>query len=167
MSFAEDSPPKVGCGPLIIILAVLGAAATLAVGGAQVASLLSDPAQHCLAHGHPRLVCNAGAIGLVDLDALGETDRALEAAKAEVAAKATAAADLEKRLGEAEGRAKELDTALAGAKAAAGEVERLKGEVARRDARIAELGEKLAAAARKPEAPAARPTVPPVPKPRP
>ena len=170
MSSAEDSPPNAGRGPFIIILAVLGAVAALVVGGASGVSLVSAPAQDCLAQGNPRVVCVAGAIGLVDLAALAEKDRTLDAVKADVAAKAAAGAELEKRIGELEERAKELDAALAWGKAAAAEVERLKGEVARRDTRITELGEKLATATRKPEAlpaPTARPAAPPVPKPRP
>lgn len=170
MSSAEDPSPKAGRGPIIIILAVLGAVATLVVGGASVASLVSASGQDCLAQGHPRVVCSAGVIGLVDLAALAEKDRALSAATDEIASRTAAQADLERRVAESEGRAKELDAALAGAKAASAEVERLKGEIARRDARIAELGEKLATAARKPEVPplpTARPAAPPAPAPKP
>lgn len=147
-------------GVVTRVLATIGAVALFLVAGAAVFQFVSAPAQECLAQGQSRMVCAAGAIGLVDLGALSEKDRRIETLAAEVTAKTTAATDLEKRAGDLDGRVKELESALAGAKATAAEADRLRGEIARRDARIAELEK---AAAKRPEAipmPAARPAAP-------
>lgn len=147
-------------GVVTRVLATIGAVALFLVAGAAVFQFVSAPAQECLAQGQSRMVCAAGAIGLVDLGALSEKDRRIETLAAEVTAKTAAATDLEKRAGDLDGRVKELESALAGAKATAAEADRLRGEIARRDARIAELEK---AAAKRPEAipmPAARPAAP-------
>ena len=148
-------------GGVTRVLATIGAVALFLVVGASVFQFVSGPAQDCLAQGQSRVVCAAGSLGLVDLAALSEKDRRIEALAAEVTAKTAAAADAEKRAGDLDTRVKDLEGALAGAKAATAEADRLRGEIARRDARIAER--EKAAAAKRPEpipVPTARPAAP-------
>lgn len=167
MSVAEEPKNQTGCGIVSLILAAIGSVAVLVLVGAGVALTASSTGQDCLAAGQSRLVCGAGAIGLVDLAALDEKDKRITTLTDEVAAKATEAGEAVKRAEELAARVTELDTALAGAKTTAAAADQLRGEIAKRDARIAELTEK-AAAARKPEVvpvPTARPKTPAAPKP--
>lgn len=168
-------PVATNGGAVTRVLATIGTVALVLVAGASVFQFVSAPAQECLAQGQSRVVCAAGAIGLVDLAALGEKDRRIEALTAEVTAKTAAATDLEKQAGDLDVRVKELEGALAGARTAAAEADRLRGEIARRDARIAELekasaikrAEPIPVPAARPAAPgaqpAARPPAPPAP----
>jgi septal ring factor EnvC (AmiA/AmiB activator) len=150
------------------LLAILGAVAALLVAAASVVPFVSAPARECLAQDRPRVICAAGAIGLVDLAALDEKDRRIEGLTTEVAAKTGAVAEAEKRAGDLAGRIKELEGTVAGLQAKSAEADRLRGEIARRDARIAELEK----ASKRPEpipVPGARPAAPttPAPKPKP
>ena len=171
MSTSDDVVSETRGGGIVgKVFAAIGVIATVVVATGAALPFTAQSTKDCIGRGEPALVCAAGTMGLVDLSMSAEKDRALEAANAEVAAKAAAASELEKRVGDLDGRVKELEGALGGAKAAATEVERLKGEIARRDARISELTDRLAGP-RKPEpAPAAgaRPVAPaPVPRPAP
>ena len=171
MSSSETVVPEEvrGGGIVVKLLAAIGVVAVVGVAGAVILPTLSSAAKECRTRGEASAICTAGALGLVDLGAVVEKNRAFEAAKAEAAAKTAAAEELEKRANELDGRVKELEGMVASGKAAAAEVDRLKGEVGRRDARIAELTEKLAGAVRKPEPapPAAGRPATPLPKPAP
>ncbi len=172
MSSSDDAVSEErGGGIFGKVFAAVGVIAAAVVATGAALPFTAQSAKDCIARGEPALVCAAGTMGLVDLSMSAEKDKALEAAKAEATAKAAAAAEAETRLGESDGRAKELDGALAAART---EVERLKGELARRDARIAELTERLAAPTRRPDpgttpggrqVPAGTPIPRPAPKP--
>ena len=171
MSSSETIVPEEvrGAGIVVKLFAAIGVVAVAGVAGALILPMLSSAASECRERGEAAAICTAGALGLVDLGAVVEKNRAFEAAKAEAAAKAATAGEFEKRAGDLEGRVKELEGTLAASKAATAEVDRLRAEVGRRDAKIAELTEKLAGAARKPEAapPAAGRPAAPLPKPAP
>ena len=162
MSSLEETKPSSSCGIITKLLATVGGLAAMVVALGMVMQISSPKGRDCKAQGHGAVICAAGSLGFVDLEALAEKDRRIETLTGHVAAREAETASLATRIGEAEARLKDLDAAQATAKAAATEVERLRGEIGRRDGKIAELTEKLAATVKAPTVvPPVRPAPPP------
>lgn len=170
MSVQEETLDRPKTGAVTKLFAVFGGFTALVAVGVTALVATSDATKSCTVHGHPAVVCAAGALGFVDLAGLAARDEDLKAATARAATLEQEKARLAAQASEAEARIRDLEAA---AKTAGAEAERLRGEMARRDARIADLDAKLAAAMKRPEAaplPVTRP-VPPTgataPKPKP
>ena len=162
MSVSEETGRPAEGKPIKTLFATIGGLATAGLIGVSALTLLSEDAKVCSAQDYSAVICAAGAVGLVDLPALAARDSRLVDLSARITARDGEVEALKSRLGETEGRLKDLDAAQATAKAATAEVEKLRGEIARRDAKISELTDRVTAAKRPdtPPVPVARPTPP-------
>ncbi|MER2605260.1 MAG: hypothetical protein ABTQ29_05485, partial [Siculibacillus sp.] len=78
MSYTNDNRERPAGGVLTRLFAIVGVAATAAIGGIGAMYATSDSAADCAARGHSTVLCAAGAVGLVDLGALAAKDTTIE-----------------------------------------------------------------------------------------
>ncbi len=72
MSYTNDNRERPAGGVLTRLFAIVGVAATAAIGGIGAMYATSDSAADCAARGHSTVLCAAGAVGLGEHQGDGE-----------------------------------------------------------------------------------------------